>query len=107
MAARPSALRAFAITAVLACVLAAVAIGFYHPAVHRKVLLILVLLAAVPLGAAMRGVDRLVFLSRSLRFLPDFARVGLVIVAGIALSTGVMAIGYLLAELAGLNETAT
>lgn len=106
MAPRSSALRVVAITAVLASVLAAIAIWRYHPAVHRKVLLALVLLAAVPLGAALGVVDRLVFRSRGLSGLPEIARVGLVIVAGIALSAGVMGVGYLLAEWAALNEAA-
>jgi hypothetical protein len=105
MVARPSTPRVLAITAVLGCVLAATAIWFYHPAVHRKLLVFLVFLAAFPLGLALRGVDRVVFLSPGLAGLPGIARTGLVVLAGIALSVTVMAIGYLLAGLAGLNDS--
>jgi hypothetical protein len=103
-AARPSVLRALAITAVLGSVLAFTAVWFYHPAVHRKLLVFVVFLAAFPLGVALRGVDRLVFQSRRLAGLPEVARTGLVILAGIALSVLLMAMGYLLAAWAGLND---
>lgn len=45
-------------------------------------------------------------LSRGPGGLPGIARTGLVILAGIALSAILMAIGYFLASLAGLNQAA-
>ena len=106
MAAKPSALRVLAITAVLACEVLGTAIWRYHLAVHRKLLTFLVFLAALPLGAALHRVDRLVFRSKGLGGLSGNARAGLVALAGIALWAVVMAIGNLLASLALLNEAA-
>jgi hypothetical protein len=104
MAAKPSPLRVVVITGALAFVLVITAIWLYHPAVHRKMLTLLVFLAALPLGLALRAVDRLVFGSRRLGGLPEIARTGLVFLAGIALSAAIMAMGYFLAGLANLNE---
>ena len=97
MAARPSALRVVAITSAVALVLALAAAWFYHPAVHLKVLTFLVLLAALPLGAVLHRVDRLIFLSPGLSRLSEMARTGLVVLAGILLAAIVVALGYLLA----------
>lgn len=96
--------RVLAITAVLVVVLLVLAIERYHPAVHRKLLTLLVLLVALPLGAALQRVDRLVFRSRRLRVLPAFVRLGLVAAGGVALAAVVAAIGYGLAELAAMGD---
>jgi len=95
-----------AITFVLGLVLVFTATSLYHPAVHRKLLTFLVMMVSLPLGAALHFVDRWVCRSRRLRGLPEVARTGLVVLAGIALTAALMALGYGLAELAHLNEAA-
>ena len=107
MAAKPSALRVVAITSALAFVLAITAAWLYHPAVHRKILTLLALLAALPMGAALRGVDRRIFSSPGLSGFSEMARTALLILAGIVLLAAVMALGYFLATLINLNEAAT
>jgi len=52
---------------------------------------------------ALRVADRLIFRSRGQGGLPEVARAVLVILAGIALSAVLAAVGYGVAALAGLN----
>ena len=102
MTAKASALRVLLITVFLSMAIAIIATWLYHPAVHRKLLVGLVLLVTWPMWVALRRVDRLVFRHRRLRGLPEIVRTGLVVLAGITLAATVMAISYLLAMLAGI-----